>query len=52
MATRFSLGTLSVAGAPKGHGMHYNRFLHPGDVLEGTICRPGAQRNTRVAETR
>ena len=43
-------GDLLCTGSPQGNGMHYNRFLHPGDVLEGTISEFGTQRNTCVAE--
>jgi 2-keto-4-pentenoate hydratase/2-oxohepta-3-ene-1,7-dioic acid hydratase in catechol pathway len=43
-------GDLICTGSPHGNGLHYNRFLQPGDVLEGTITRLGMQRNTCVAE--
>lgn len=43
-------GDLICTGSPRGNGMHYNRFLRPGDVLEGTITRLGMQRNTCIAE--
>ncbi len=43
-------GDLICTGSPRGNGMHYNRFLRPGDVLEGTISGFGTQRNFCVAE--
>ncbi len=43
-------GDLICTGSPRGNGMHYNRFLRPGDVLEGTISGLGTQRNTCIAE--
>jgi 2-keto-4-pentenoate hydratase/2-oxohepta-3-ene-1,7-dioic acid hydratase in catechol pathway len=45
-------GDLICTGSPRGNGMHYNRFLRPGDVLEGTISGLGTQRNACVVETR
>jgi 2-keto-4-pentenoate hydratase/2-oxohepta-3-ene-1,7-dioic acid hydratase in catechol pathway len=45
-------GDLICTGSPRGNGMHYNRFLRPGDVLEGSISGLGTQRNTCVAESR
>ena len=44
-------GDLICTGSPRGNGMHYNRFLRPGDVLEGAITGLGIQRNTCVAES-
>ncbi len=44
-------GDLICTGSPRGNGMHYNRFLRPGDVLEGTISELGTQRNSCVAES-
>jgi 2,4-diketo-3-deoxy-L-fuconate hydrolase len=44
-------GDLICTGSPRGNGMHYNRFLRPGDVLEGTISGLGTQRNSCVAES-
>lgn len=43
-------GDLIATGSPAGNGTHYNRFLKPGDILEGSITRLGAQRNLCVAE--
>jgi len=43
-------GDLICTGSPRGNGMHYNRFLRPGDELEGTISGLGTQRNTCIAE--
>ncbi len=44
-------GDLICTGSPRGNGMHYNRFLRPGDVLEATISGLGTQRNTCIAES-
>jgi 2,4-diketo-3-deoxy-L-fuconate hydrolase len=43
-------GDLICTGSPAGNGMHYGRFLCPGDVLEGHIDGLGTQRNVCVAE--
>ena len=43
-------GDLLCTGSPQGNGMHYNRFLQPGDVLEGTISEFGTQRNICITE--
>jgi 2,4-diketo-3-deoxy-L-fuconate hydrolase len=43
-------GDLICTGSPSGNGVHFNRFLEPGDVLEGTITGLGTQRNPCVAE--
>jgi 2-keto-4-pentenoate hydratase/2-oxohepta-3-ene-1,7-dioic acid hydratase in catechol pathway len=43
-------GDLICTGSPRGNGMHYQRFLRPGDLLEGTISELGTQRNICVAE--
>lgn len=43
-------GDLIATGSPAGNGTHYNRFLKPGDVLEGSIAGLGTQRNQCVAE--
>jgi len=43
-------GDLICTGSPRGNGIHYNRFLRPGDVLEGAITGLGTQRNTCIAE--
>jgi 2,4-diketo-3-deoxy-L-fuconate hydrolase len=42
-------GDLLLTGSPSGNGSHTNRFLRPGDVLEGSIAGLGAQRNACVA---
>ena len=50
---RFGLQLLTLrkkAALTQGNGMHYNRFLRPGDVLEGAITGLGTQRNTCVVE--
>jgi 2-keto-4-pentenoate hydratase/2-oxohepta-3-ene-1,7-dioic acid hydratase in catechol pathway len=38
-------GDVICTGSPAGNGMHYGRFLHDGDVVEGTIANFGTQRN-------
>jgi 2,4-diketo-3-deoxy-L-fuconate hydrolase len=43
-------GDLIATGSPAGNGTHYNRFLRPGDVLEGSITGLGSQRNPCIAE--
>lgn len=43
-------GDLIATGSPAGNGTHYNRFLKPGDILEGSITGLGTQRNWCVAE--
>lgn len=43
-------GDVICTGSPAGNGMHYGRFLRPGDIVEGTIAGLGTQRNVCVAE--
>jgi len=43
-------GDLIATGSPAGNGTHYNRFLKPGDIMEGAITGLGIQRNECVAE--
>jgi 2-keto-4-pentenoate hydratase/2-oxohepta-3-ene-1,7-dioic acid hydratase in catechol pathway len=43
-------GDVVCTGSPAGNGVHYQRFLRPGDVLEGSISGLGSQRNTCIAE--
>jgi len=43
-------GDLIATGSPAGNGTHYNRFLKPGDVMEGSITGLSVQRNQCVAE--
>jgi 2,4-didehydro-3-deoxy-L-rhamnonate hydrolase len=43
-------GDLIATGSPAGNGSHYNRFLKPGDILDGSITGLGSQRNRCVAE--
>jgi 2,4-didehydro-3-deoxy-L-rhamnonate hydrolase len=43
-------GDLICTGSPAGNGMHYGRFLRPGDVVEGTIEGIGTIRNTCVPQ--
>jgi 2,4-diketo-3-deoxy-L-fuconate hydrolase len=45
-------GDLICTGSPAGNGMHYGRFLRPGDVVEGSITGVGSIRNVCVAEDR
>lgn len=42
-------GDLICTGSPAGNGTHYNRFLQPGDVMEGYIDGLGTQRARCVA---
>jgi 2,4-diketo-3-deoxy-L-fuconate hydrolase len=44
-------GDMIITGSPSGNGTHYNRYLRPGDVVEGSITGLGAQRNECIAET-
>jgi 2,4-didehydro-3-deoxy-L-rhamnonate hydrolase len=43
-------GDLVLTGSPAGNGASLGVFLHPGDVMEGTITGLGMQRNVCVAE--
>ena len=43
-------GDLVLTGSPAGNGTHYNRFLTPGDLVEGSITGLGTQRNPCIAE--
>jgi len=43
-------GDLIATGSPAGNGTHYNRFLRPGDVMEGSIAGLGEIRNECVGE--
>jgi len=43
-------GDLICTGSPAGNGMHFGRFLKPGDVMEGSITNLGTQRNVCVLE--
>lgn len=45
-------GDILTTGSPAGNGSHYNRYLRPGDVVEGSITGLGAQRNRMVEEAR
>ena len=44
-------GDILCTGSPAGNGTHHQRFLQPGDVVEGTITGLGTQRLTCVAES-
>jgi len=43
-------GDVLLTGSPKGNGTHFNRYLRPGDVMEGEISELGALHNPCVAE--
>jgi 2,4-diketo-3-deoxy-L-fuconate hydrolase len=43
-------GDLICTGSPSGNGVHYNRFLRAGDIIESSITGLGTQRNPCVAE--
>lgn len=47
-------GDVICTGSPAGNGMHHNRFIRDGDVLEGSIAGAGvelgAQRNRCILE--
>jgi 2-keto-4-pentenoate hydratase/2-oxohepta-3-ene-1,7-dioic acid hydratase in catechol pathway len=43
-------GDVICTGSPAGNGMHYGRFLRPGDIVEGSITGLGEQRNPCIAE--
>jgi len=45
-------GDLICTGSPAGFGLHYGRFLRPGDIVEAGIEGLGQQRNLCVRETR
>lgn len=40
-------GDVICTGSPAGNGMHYNRFIQEGDVLEGRITGPGVDLGTQ-----
>jgi 2,4-diketo-3-deoxy-L-fuconate hydrolase len=41
-------GDVVLTGSPAGNGSHYDRWLRPGDVMEGSITGLGTQRNRVV----
>ena len=43
-------GDLICTGSPAGNGTHYNRYLQPGDVVEGSITGLGTQRTPVIAD--
>lgn len=45
-------GDIISTGSPSGNGHFWNRFLRPGDLMEGTITGLGEQRNECVREVR
>ena len=45
-------GDVILTGSPSGNGTHYNRFLRPGDVLEGEVTGLSRIRNPCVAESK
>ena len=38
-------GDLLLTGSPAGNGIHWNRFLQEGDVIEAEVTGLGLQRN-------
>ena len=47
--TEMRPGDMLLTGSPAGNGTYWNRFLSPGDVIEGEISGLGVQRNRCVA---
>jgi 2-keto-4-pentenoate hydratase/2-oxohepta-3-ene-1,7-dioic acid hydratase in catechol pathway len=45
-------GDIIATGSPAGNGTHYNRYLKPGDVIEGGITGLGVQKNRIVEDVR
>ncbi|HKT53450.1 MAG TPA: fumarylacetoacetate hydrolase family protein [Caulobacteraceae bacterium] len=45
-------GDIIATGSPAGNGTYYNRYLKPGDVIEGAITGLGTQRNRIVEDVR
>ena len=43
-------GDLICTGSPAGNGTHYNRFLQPGDIVEGAITGLGGMRTPVISE--
>ncbi len=43
-------GDLIATGSPAGNGTHYNRFLKPGDIMEGSVTGLGEIRNECIGE--
>jgi len=43
-------GDVICTGSPAGNGTHYNRYLQPGDVVEGAITGLGSQRTPVISE--
>jgi 2-keto-4-pentenoate hydratase/2-oxohepta-3-ene-1,7-dioic acid hydratase in catechol pathway len=43
-------GDIICTGSPSGNGVHYNRFLRTGDIVESSITGLGTQRNPCIAE--
>lgn len=43
-------GDLICTGSPAGNGTHYNRFLQPGDIVEGAITGLGHMRTPVTSE--
>ncbi len=43
-------GDILATGSPPGNGVHYGRFLRPGDVAESGITLLGSQRNLCIRE--
>jgi 2,4-diketo-3-deoxy-L-fuconate hydrolase len=49
---RLRPGDVICTGSPAGNGTHHQRFLRPGDVMEGSITGLGSIRNRCIAELR
>jgi len=45
-------GDILATGSPAGNGMHYGRFLQPGDEMRGSISGLGTQIHRCIAEVR
>lgn len=48
--TQLQPGDVICTGTPSGNGLHYGRYLQPGDIMESIIEGVGAQRNVCEAE--
>jgi 2-keto-4-pentenoate hydratase/2-oxohepta-3-ene-1,7-dioic acid hydratase in catechol pathway len=48
--TQLLPGDVICTGTPSGNGLHYGRYLRPGDIMECNIEGVGAQRNVCEAE--
>lgn len=48
--TQLQPGDVICTGTPSGNGLHFGRYLQPGDIMESLIEGVGAQRNVCEAE--